>query len=74
MEENVKKSVRDAIERSHRIMEAKYGRDFNEPHIKTRRALIAEWWEAKHAGDTAKMAEIDHKLGLDRKRKDNEEE
>lgn len=72
MEENVKKSVRDAIERSHRIMEAKYGRDFNEPHIKTRRALIAEWWAAKHAGDTAKMAEIDHKLGLDRKKNEKE--
>ena len=64
MKKKISKSVRDAIARSHRIMEAKYGRDFNEPHIKTRRALIASWWEAKHAGDTAKMAEIDEKLGL----------
>ena len=63
----MKKSVRDAIERSRKIMEAKYGRNFNEAHLKMRRSLIAEWWDAKHAGDTAKMAEIDHKLGLDKK-------
>ena len=50
-DEKILPSVSKAIQRSNEIMKAKYGRDYNNAMYKSRKRVIAKWWEAKHRGD-----------------------
>lgn len=68
-DEKILPSVSKAIQRSNEIMKAKYGRYYNNAMYKSRKRLIAQWFEAKHRGDIEAMTSIDKKLGIGKKSK-----
>ena len=59
MEEEIKKSVRDALDRANaRLLELNRVNPKSTAYIYAKRKII-EWWEAYHRGDEEEMKRLD---------------